>query len=431
MPQSISDDAELARRLQNEEIRAAALSGLRLANSSSRPPQDHRDYPRERSGRRCSRCNQPSAPGQPMISALGGHWHINCFLCSHCSQPITTSGSADFGVIHGKPLHKRCIQAQFPCCVVCHDRLQPSAGHSRLQWKEAPFWREPYCHHHDPSPSCRQCHRVQAPERLFDLPDGRKTCSGCTSGAVLITNDGVALLHGPAAVPPEGVGDATHVAFQAKGHRGLGDGISGWLERTLSIPTTIWPPLMVVEEGVLNAQAKAKGDFHTRGLTLSEEVRAAVLVGFDSRGRPIVQSVAVPGGSAVTGMFLLSGLPKWQAASVIAHEATHALLRLHKEHRVRIDLALEEGLCQLVAWCYLQHAKPRRPRSVPWPHRHREPEPKAYSAGYIDTDGDVTDYGAWAFAIWSVRGLSCYCTASCCCLRSLSAHLPRLLYVFV
>ena len=54
-------------------------------------------------------------------------------------------------------------------------------------------------------------------------------------------------------------------------------------------------------------------------------------------------------------MLVLYGLPADLSSSILAHEAMHVWLKLQKEFPVGIDLACEEGLCQVVAHKYLQY----------------------------------------------------------------------------
>ncbi len=50
----------------------------------------------------------------------------------------------------------------------------------------------------------------------------------------------------------------------------------------------------------------------------------------------------------------MSGMPANLTASIMAHEVTHAWLKLHPNFRNReqLPLRVEEGLCQLVAFFF-------------------------------------------------------------------------------
>merc|ERR1712038_724965 len=59
--------------------------------------------------------------------------------------------------------------------------------------------------------------------------------------------------------------------------------------------------------------------------------------------------------TAVTAILCLSGLPSDLTASILAHEACHAWIKLHPEYDPTIPLPLqvEEGCCQLIAMLFL------------------------------------------------------------------------------
>ena len=63
----------------------------------------------------------------------------------------------------------------------------------------------------------------------------------------------------------------------------------------------------------------------------------------------------------VTAILLLFGYPRLLTGSILAHEVLHAFFRLsHKAGRRfpprGMPARLEEGLCQLAAWCWLRDA---------------------------------------------------------------------------
>lgn len=57
----------------------------------------------------------------------------------------------------------------------------------------------------------------------------------------------------------------------------------------------------------------------------------------------------------VTAILCLSGLPSDLTASILAHECMHAFIKLHPNFRYgkHLPLMVEEGLCQLVAFLFL------------------------------------------------------------------------------
>jgi len=60
---------------------------------------------------------------------------------------------------------------------------------------------------------------------------------------------------------------------------------------------------------------------------------------------------------SVTAVLCLRGLPRDLAASILAHEGTHAWFKLHPRFNPdrNMPLQVEEGCCQLVAYQYLSH----------------------------------------------------------------------------
>jgi len=76
----------------------------------------------------------------------------------------------------------------------------------------------------------------------------------------------------------------------------------------------------------------------TRGLCLSEH--------YPNQG---------PESIGVTAVLCLSGLPSDLTASILAHEATHAWIKLHPNFPCTdpLPLKVEEGICQLVAFLFL------------------------------------------------------------------------------
>ncbi|KAL7531431.1 hypothetical protein ACHAXR_004038 [Thalassiosira sp. AJA248-18] len=113
-------------------------------------------------------------------------------------------------------------------------------------------------------------------------------------------------------------------------------------------------PIMVVGLEALNDNMRRSenGTSHfgssqimTRGLCLSEHTGSAGGVGLGGCGD----------GIGVTAILCLSGLPSDLTASILAHEATHAWIKLHPNfpYTDPLPLKVEEGLSQLVAFLFL------------------------------------------------------------------------------
>jgi len=151
---------------------------------------------------------------------------------------------------------------------------------------------------------------------------------------------------------------------------------------------TLWgtmrdTPVLVVGFDALNDQLQSAGGAHsgssqimTRGLCLSEHQSGRRIpvqrMHYDQdSGRFCADGVEEMGftqfqvpdpsktnpNSSVTAILCLSGLPSDLTASILAHEATHAWIKLHPSFDVRrpIPLQVEEGCCQLVAYLFLQY----------------------------------------------------------------------------
>ena len=86
------------------------------------------------------------------------------------------------------------------------------------------------------------------------------------------------------------------------------------------------------------------------GLTMSEE-RTTVRTTTTGSLRPVKQEV-VSRTTDVTAVLVLYGMPRTLFCSVLAHECTHAYLKINSFPKM--SLQTEEGLCQLVAYIYLQ-----------------------------------------------------------------------------
>jgi hypothetical protein len=160
--------------------------------------------------------------------------------------------------------------------------------------------------------------------------------------------------------------------------------ILSFLEKTLMLP--IWGemreiPILVVGHDALNNQMQQNVTAHggssqilTRGLCLTEHDNCNLMkipaMKFDEisnsfRGTDIDEkgfeyydikkaSKANPN-ATVFAILCLSGLPKDLTASILAHEATHAWIKLHPQYNARkpLPLQVEEGCAQLIAMLFL------------------------------------------------------------------------------
>lgn len=62
----------------------------------------------------------------------------------------------------------------------------------------------------------------------------------------------------------------------------------------------------------------------------------------------------------MTAILVLCGLPADLTASILAHEAMHAWCSLRKEMPFYLPARVEEGLCQLIAYKYIEYLREGR-----------------------------------------------------------------------
>jgi len=133
-------------------------------------------------------------------------------------------------------------------------------------------------------------------------------------------------------------------------------------------------PLLLVDLGALSDYGAREGRpgagggggpvFHVRGLMLAEVYRAIPSLvrspaGRGGAGGGVVASPAdalrVASSSVarcdVTAILVLHGLPRLLTGAILAHELTHALLRMRGVHGLAPEV--EEGVCQLLALLWL------------------------------------------------------------------------------
>jgi hypothetical protein len=158
-----------------------------------------------------------------------------------------------------------------------------------------------------------------------------------------------------------------------------------FLEKTLKLP--IWDemrdiPILIVGHDALNDQMRQNDTAHggslqilTRGLCLTEHENCNNLMKMPSmkfdgmsssfKGTGIDEkafeyyninnaSKANPD-ATVFAILCLSGLPRDLTASILAHEATHAWIKLHPKYNAMKPLTpqVEEGCAQLIAMLFL------------------------------------------------------------------------------
>ncbi|KAE8886334.1 hypothetical protein PF005_g10534 [Phytophthora fragariae] len=284
----------------------------------------------------CPGCNGEIKYG-PRVNVNGKAYHPDCFCCAACHGKFATS---KFQVKDGEYYHHECYkQLYHPRCDVCEDFIPYQPGTQKISFKVMPFWDLKYCAEHENCDRCCSCQRVEPtiPGRQFHrLSDGRKICHDCCKYVVLDSNEA------------QGV-----VKEVWEYMRGIG----------INLPEI---PVYLVESPVLNEQCSAhkktdtlmngnkpvKGHV-TRGLCLSEVSQIRHMVRTGKNAAPRVASVQKT--RSVNAILILHGLPYDLTASVLAHEATHAFIKLSDNFPDNIPPKVEEGMCQLMSYLFLKY----------------------------------------------------------------------------
>ena len=309
----------------------------------------------------CSICQKPTTT---FLVALGKKYHLECFKCVGCNLIIDQNAPFAFMTDERSdkhPLHRQCYAELYGVrCAVCRKSI-PAGPDGKISFVKHPFFdQEQMCPHHAKSPArrCTGCHRFEPQGEPFaELSDnGRCVCYSCCRSVVVDSADA----------------------------KPLWDSVINFFERVLNLP--IWSemrevPILVVGYEALNAQMLATGATHggssqimTRGLCLTEHQSGRRLklakLKYDKDNANFVSGDAEANGytyfqvpdadkanpdASVTAILCLSGLPRDLAASVLAHEATHAWVKLHPRFDIRTPIPpqVEEGCAQLVAMLYL------------------------------------------------------------------------------
>mmetsp|Transcript_23772 Transcript_23772/g.33962 ORF Transcript_23772/g.33962 Transcript_23772/m.33962 type:complete len:444 (+) Transcript_23772:227-1558(+) len=344
------------------------------------------------SSHKCYTCRKPitAATSHVLISPNTDdvrRYHTECFKCFKCNLPIEPEsqtlcfnsarkqGGNNKQAQH--PFHRSCYDQHFGWkCVVCEKRLPTvtmNDGSTKFEYLQHPFFdKERMCRHHarglgtirrrqeheaqqfreeDENVGvtsteeteigeirrCAGCHRFEpkfasSSKHFVDVGDsdtGRCVCLACCRTVVTSSDEAIPLWE--------------QVLNFFEGPLGLitdEDSITGVSRQSLkSIP------VMLVGLNALNDNMKKHSEgvhykssqIMTRGLCLSEFCGHTT----ESLG--------------VTAILCLSGLPSDLTASILAHECMHAFIKLHPNFRYgkHLPLMVEEGLCQLVAFLFL------------------------------------------------------------------------------
>jgi hypothetical protein len=366
---------------------------------------------------KCKICSEPCGKTD-VTSSSGAHFHQKCFVCAMCSLPIHGRYlQAEFselpfhidcfrccgcnGLIKGgyshhgtppQPYHTECWNELYsPRCCLCNDPL------SGYYFKHSFFENEKYCQTHSSTRSCFACGRkeplsVACGDGFSDLPDGRALCSLC-AGTIIVDSSEAAdiyrtivdFMESELRLPiPEGMRDVPILVVDVQSlndNTNIKGGSLGYHEGTLDLNTINDSAGAGGMEygsksgGVAGDQsgpvdnlegliAAAPPGTTVRGLTLSTccEVRHIPSGAFAlskltkslQQGNISSMFYEIKEKRDVTAVLVLYGLPRDLIASILAHEAMHVWLKLNDQFPFRMAPKVEEGLCQVVAYLYLE-----------------------------------------------------------------------------
>lgn len=213
-----------------------------------------------------------------------------------------------------------------------------------MVWSQHPFWKNRVCrkHYEDGIERCASCDRFKAiDDNWFRLEDDRQICNECSKTSLMDS-----------------------ISVQPL----YDDVLQFYASLDLQLPSQ--PPLMLVDKHALNESAPLGGGHHgsegfTRGMTFSEEswvVRRRV----NRHGGFLDRDIGPPPVDQrqrhVTVIMVLKGLPRLLTGSILAHEVMHAYLKLKTD--TRLPPQVEEGLCQLMGYLWIEKQTPKDPFEV-------------------------------------------------------------------
>lgn len=247
----------------------------------------------------CARCHQPLC--ESYIGAIGKHWHDSCFICELCKQKFSLT---ELYVEHnGRAYHKNCYANKFlPRCQYCSE---PIYG-SYLEDK----WGYRYCaKHQNELVTCPYCgklsHQIEIGALRLQNQDYR--CSSCHASSINSLFEGQPIFT---------------LLFQWINQQGLLYGNSR------------------VKLGIVNSQELIDRSHNTNKYILGQ---TQVSMQINDLQRIVNMDISV---------LILRGLPSTLFQGVAVHELAHAWLKAH--HIININIADEEGFCELLSYRYYQ-----------------------------------------------------------------------------
>lgn len=400
-------DSVLAKRLQEEDYKTSATSESSTAFSSSSLFSSLLGWPTNPVDRHitsrnsCARCHKSISGQYLTVGSPPSKFHPACFRCAGCDKPIQGSYLTKESDIDC--YHRDCYESLFlKACDLCGRRL---TGRYNCHGYFTDL--QNYCAEHSTQPlrQCFCCH-IKEPfsnhfggsssggnEPFPTLPDGRLICWRCIDFVVVDSEEARPLYlaavnfmeHSLGLSIPAGMREVPILAVDLPS---LNDQLSLQASSSTHGRCAHTDP-QSQSHGV--AATGGGGASLTRGLTLTSvsEVRYVQpggawshnwLTGGTAYGSNTSSSmVTLKRTCSVTAVLVLCGLPKDLTASILAHEAMHVWCKLRPEPLLNLPPEVEEGICQLVAYEYLD--KYAEESSTPW-----ETKLRAYFKYQIQTD---------------------------------------------
>ena len=329
--------------------------------------------------------------------------------------PRLAEGRLVASVAEGRVYHAACAVAALgapPHCAVCGAAV---SGGAYARHPAALYYRQAWCAWHGRRPAkCCACERLQPDAGPFAaLHDGRRLCLECLGTAVVCAEDAAGaaaeverFFGGVLGVPvvPGGANGARAAGGSAGGADdggenggggdaaagptgeaaagdGVGDGGAGGGSASNSSVGAVFDVHLVDEAEIRRRVAAcapggaspAQPAGEARGLCLGETTAALRVVsarrgGEEGSGggedigegvgvRVEEKQVTLVRRGSVSAVLVLFGLPWLLTGAVLAHEFVHAHLRLSACRR--LDPVVEEGLCELASWLFLEWQRGR------------------------------------------------------------------------
>ncbi|QDZ22079.1 LIM zinc-binding domain-containing protein [Chloropicon primus] len=286
----------------------------------------------------CFGCKQGIKGGTEYVTIRNKVFHPHCFRCAGCQGviPHHTPFSSKPGE-EDQFYHTPCYQQLFaPECCVCHEKMLPNHN-GMIEYAVTPFWNQKFCRRHstDGTSKCFACQRMESVrERHVVLSESPRA-----AGVASASNRRALCLSCAESV----VGSSDDVAVIYR------EMVSFFGSLGARLPLDM--PVHLVETSALNAthSHRRSNGHNCLGMTMSEE-RTTV------RHHTMFESEVIARRSNVTAVLVLYGLPRMLFSSVLAHECTHAYIKLNDFPK--LTLQTEEGLCQLLAYLWLKAQPP-------------------------------------------------------------------------